>query len=81
VKAPAIEAKVKMSTLAAAMASVAVALLNDIENNHALLGPIPGVWQSVILIAVPPLGTFLAGYAAQHTPRTTPSEHAGNVKG
>ena len=58
-----VEAKVWAATLATTAASVAVAVLNAVQDNPALLGVFP-VWaQSLILVIVPPLLTFLAGYA------------------
>lgn len=75
-----IEAKVKASALAATAVGVVVALLNDVENDHSLLGPVPAPLQSVILVLLPPLVSFLAGWAAKHTPRTA-TDDTGTVKG
>jgi hypothetical protein len=60
-----VEAKVWAATTAAFAASVVVSLLNAVQDNHALLGSLPGPLQAVILIV-----TFLAGYATRHTPRS-----------
>jgi len=64
-----IEAKVWAATTAAFIASVTVSLLNAVQDNHALLGSLPGALQAVILVVAPTAATFLAGYAAKHTPR------------
>lgn len=68
----AVEAKVAASTLAATGVGLTVTLLNEIPGNAALLAPLPGWLQGVLTMASPPLATFLAGWAARHTPR--PSE-------
>jgi hypothetical protein len=65
----AIEAKVAASTAASAAAGIGVAILNDIEADHSLLGGTPAWLQALLLVVVPPLVTFLAGYQARHTPR------------
>jgi hypothetical protein len=49
---------------------VVVSLLNAVQDNHALLGSLPGALQTVILIVAPTTATVLAGYAARHTPRS-----------
>ncbi len=76
-----IESKVIHSTMASAVVGVAVAVLNDLENNHALLGSVPAPAQSVILTLIPPLASFLAGWSARHTPRNTAVDASGPVKG
>lgn len=63
---PKVEAKVWAATTAAFVVSVAVGLLNQIQDNDALLGSL----QFVILAVAPTAATFLAGYAAKHTPRS-----------
>jgi predicted membrane protein len=65
-----VEAKVWAATTAAFVVSVVVSLLNEVQDNHALLGSLPGALQAVILIVAPTAITFLAGYAARHTPRS-----------
>lgn len=65
-----VEAKVWAATTAAFAASVTVGLLNRVEGNHALLGSLPSTLQFVILAVPPTAATFLAGYAARHTPRS-----------
>jgi len=71
-----VEVKVIASALASAGIGVAVAILNQVENDHALLGSVPAPLQSVILILLPPLASFLAGWSAKHTPRTLPAQSA-----
>jgi hypothetical protein len=65
----AIEAKVFASTAASAAAGIGIAVLNDVQADHALLGATPAWAQALVLVLVPPLAAFLAGYQARHTPR------------
>lgn len=65
-----VEAKVIASTLVAVVAGVVVAILNGVLANNSLLGGLPPVAQAVILLAVPPVLNFAAGYA-------TPSNRVG----
>lgn len=67
----AIEAKVVAATATTAAAGIGVAVLNDVEADHSLLGGTPSWLQALILVVVPPLATFLAGYQAKHTARPT----------
>lgn len=69
-----IEAKVAASTVAAAAVGIAAAVLNDVEANHALLGSLPPWLQAVLLVLVPPLASFAAGYQAKHSPRPDPAD-------
>lgn len=64
-----IEAKVHAATWAAALIGIAVTLLNALPGNSELMGPLPAWLQAVITVVVPPLATFLSGWAARHTPR------------
>lgn len=64
-----IEAKVWAATGAAFLASVVVSVLNAVEADHSLLGPVPGAVQTVVLVLGPTVATFLGGYATRHTPR------------
>lgn len=68
-KAP-VEKKVTSATLAAVAVGIAVTVLNELPGNAQLLGPLPAWLQGVLTIVVPPLVTFLSGWAARHTPRT-----------
>ncbi|MFI0939127.1 holin [Streptomyces sp. NPDC021020] len=64
-----VELKVIASTAATLVASLLLAILNAVQDDHALLGSLPTAVQTVILIVAPTVATFLAGYAAKHTPR------------
>jgi len=66
----AIEAKVIAATAMSTGVGVAVAVLNDVEADHSLLGGMPAWAQALVLVVVPPVASFLAGYQAKHTPRT-----------
>ena len=66
----AIEAKVIAATAMSTGVGVGVAVLNDVEADHSLLGGMPAWAQALVLVVVPPVATFLAGYQAKHTPRT-----------
>lgn len=63
-----VETKVKASTVGAFLASVGVAVLNGI-NDYNLLAGLPPVLQSLLIVIIPALVTFLAGYQAPHTHR------------
>lgn len=64
-----VELKVVAATIAVAVVSGAVELLNAVEADHSLLGPIPAWGQGLIVVVVPTAVTFLSGWAAKHTPR------------
>lgn len=64
-----IEAKVIAGTAAAAAAGIGAEVLNQVEADHTLLGTLPAWAQGLVLVVVPPLAVFLAGYATAHTPR------------
>lgn len=64
-----VELKVMAMTVAVAVVSGAVELLNQVQADHTLLGPTPAWAQGVIVVAVPTAVTFLSGWAAKHTPR------------
>ncbi len=64
-----IEAKVKASTAATFGASVAIAALNQTAGDDALMGSLPPWAQTLVLLVVPSLVTFLSGWKARHTPR------------
>lgn len=72
----AIEAKVVASTAASAAAGIGVAVLNDVEADHSLLGSTPAWMQALILVVVPPVATFISGYQAKHTARETDTTSA-----
>ncbi|WP_407648648.1 peptidoglycan-binding protein [Actinacidiphila epipremni] len=50
------------ATTTAFVASVVVSLLNAVQDNHALLGSLPGALQAIILIVAPTAATFLPGW-------------------
>jgi hypothetical protein len=64
-----IELKVIASTAATFAVSIVLAVLNAVENNHDLLGSTPSVLQTILIIIVPTIATFLSGYMARHTSR------------
>ncbi len=64
-----IEAKVIAATATTAVAGIGVAVLNDVETDHALLGGTPAWLQALILVVVPPIAAFIGGYQAKHTVR------------
>lgn len=68
-KIKAVEVKVWASSAATFIVSAALALLNAIQDNHALLGSLPTWAQSLLLAVVPTLIVFATGYLARHTPR------------
>lgn len=72
-----IESKVQASSLWTLGASVGIAVLNAVATNSTLLGGLPSLVQFVILAAIPPLLTFLAGYVAPSTPRPDLYVYAG----
>lgn len=63
------EAKVLAMTAMVAAVAVVVEWLNAASTNSSLLGPLPGWVQGVIVVAAPTVATYLAGWAAKHTPR------------
>lgn len=64
-----IESKVQSTATATLFASVGVAVLNAVAAHSELLGNLPPLAQFVILAALPPATTWLAGYVTPHTPR------------
>lgn len=67
-KAP-IERKVKTSTWTALAASLALAVINAVQEQPGVLEPLPPWTQFLVIAVLPPLATFLGGYAAPHTAR------------
>lgn len=65
----AIEKKVQASTAASFVVSLVVVLLNAVAGHSQLLGSLPAWLQGLIIAIAPPLATFLAGWAAPHSPR------------
>ncbi|MFI0718933.1 holin [Streptomyces sp. NPDC021224] len=74
-----IEAKVAAATAAATGCGIAVAVLNDIEADHSMLGSTPPWLQALILVLAPPLVTGLAGWQTRHTPRPDLAESASTT--
>lgn len=64
-----VETKVKASTAVTLIVGLVVAVLNDVEADASLLGPLPAWLQGLVLALVPGALVFLAGYRARHTPR------------
>jgi hypothetical protein len=64
-----VETKVQAAAWWTLAASVGVALGNATLADSTILGPAPGWAQFLILAALPPVVTFLGGYAAPHSPR------------
>lgn len=52
------------STVVAALVGVVVTVLNAVQENPDLLGGLPVMVQSLILLLVPPVITWLAAYQA-----------------
>ena len=52
------------STVVAALVGVVVTILNGVSENPDLLGGLPTWAQSLILLIIPPLLTWLAAYQA-----------------
>ncbi|MFJ4852383.1 holin [Streptomyces sp. NPDC088730] len=64
-----IESKVTAATVMTFVVGLAVAVLNAVQADASLLGPLPSWLQAPLLALVPPALAFLAGYRARHTPR------------
>lgn len=64
-----VETKVKAATGAAVAVGLTVALLNWIQGDSQLLGPLPAWAQAIVAVVLPPVVTFLSGWQASHTPR------------
>lgn len=76
-----IEAKVKAAASVSFLAGLAVALLNAVVANNALLGSLPAWLQAPLLAVVPFVLTFLGGYAAPHTARSdTAAVQAADIR-
>jgi hypothetical protein len=63
VQAKTIEIKVVAATAATLLASVAFAVLDALAHHTEILGALPEWLRFVVLAAIPPVLTFLAGYA------------------
>lgn len=69
VPARVVETKVLVATAITGLAGLGGAMLNAFVGSSALLGSLPAWAQFLVVVLAPPLATFLAGYAAPHTPR------------
>lgn len=67
-----VETKVKAATAATFVVSIVLVVLNSVVADSTLLKPLPS-WAQALSIAIAPAAvTFLSGWLAKHTPRTTP---------
>lgn len=57
-----VDAKVWASSAAAAVLSGLVAVANAVQDTPGLLAPLPKAWQAAILLLVPLVSVFAAGY-------------------
>lgn len=74
VSAP-IEAKVTAATAAAYVASTALlTILTSVQDVPGLVSWMPAYLAPFVLSAIPTGITFIAGYQARHTPRTTATD-------
>lgn len=64
-----VERKVWAASAATLATSLGIAVLNDVQDRPELLGPLPPLLQTLLIVCAPTLVTFLSGYAAKHTPR------------
>ncbi|MFJ4916045.1 holin [Streptomyces sp. NPDC088726] len=64
-----IESKVTAATVMTFVVGLAAAVLNAVQADSSLLGPLPAWLQAPLLSLVPAGLAFLAGYRARHTPR------------
>ncbi|MFJ8146055.1 holin [Streptomyces sp. NPDC096048] len=65
-----IEKKVKASSALAYLASLAgLAILGGVTDDPSLISGMPDVLEPFVLALVPAAGSWIAGWAAPHTPR------------
>ena len=65
-----IETKVTIATFASLVAGVALAVLTAVQSDPTVISGLPDTVQFLVIAALPPILTFLGGYAAPHTKRT-----------
>lgn len=66
-----IEKKVKASTALAYLASLAgLAVLGGVTNDPSLIGGMPDALEPFVLALIPAAASWVAGWAAPHTPRS-----------
>ncbi len=58
-----VEAKVTVASLVTLAASVVFALLNAVQESPGVLAGVPSWLQFVLIVAIPPVSAFAAGYA------------------
>jgi hypothetical protein len=66
-----VETKVTSATLVSLFASVALSVITAFLAEPGAFGPLSAPVAFVLMAALPPIATFLGGYAAPHTPRET----------
>lgn len=64
-----VELKAIAATCVALVAGAVAAVLNGLDANSALLGPVPSWAQGMVITAAPAIAVAAGGYAARHTPR------------
>lgn len=72
-----VETKVQTTSVMALAGSVGAAVLNAVAAHSELLGTLPALAQFMIIAALPPVITFLTGYASPATPRPDLFQYAG----
>ena len=65
-----IETKVTIATFASLVAGVLLAVLTAVQSDPTVIAGLPDTVQFLVIAALPPVLTFLGGYAAPHTQRT-----------
>ncbi len=70
-----VERKVQASTAAAAVSGLALWILG----RYIFKGSVPDVVASWVYVVIPSAITFMAGYAARHTPRPVPPAWAAKT--
>jgi hypothetical protein len=58
-----VEIKVWAASLGTLLASIVLAVLNAVLADNTILGNMPPVLQTLILVIIPPVIAFLSGYA------------------
>jgi hypothetical protein len=65
-----IETKVTVATVLSLVAGVLLAVLTAVQSDPTVISGLPDIVQFVLIAALPPVLTFLGGYAAPHTDRS-----------
>lgn len=69
-----VEAKVKAASVATYLGSTGLlAILVAVQDNAGLLGGLPDAVEPFLLAVIPTAITYVAGWAAKHTPRRGPT--------